>query len=49
MVKKRKQLIKAKRPIKKVKKVANKEKVRPNTEVDDVDRADVRPSSPFSS
>jgi hypothetical protein len=49
MAKKRKELKKAKRPIKKVKQAAKKEKTNPNTEVDDVDRVDVRPTSPFSS
>jgi hypothetical protein len=45
MAKKRKELKKAKRPIKKAKKLAKKQK----TKVDDVDRADVLPPSPFSS
>jgi hypothetical protein len=49
MAKKRKELKKAKRPIKKVKKAAKKEKTKLNTELDDVDRVDVRPPSPFSS
>jgi hypothetical protein len=49
MVKKRKELKRTKKLIKKVKKVAKKEKPKLNTEVDDVDRVDVRPASPFSS
>jgi hypothetical protein len=46
MAKKRKELKRSKSSIKRVKKVAKKEKTTLNN---DVDRVDVRPPSPFSS